>query len=145
MTSNSSCVWEQRWHPLREEWVLFTSHLGGRPWIGDTHAPRKTRRRPTTRPAPCVLATGASGANPPYTGVYWFTNNLRALGGGSQRAGWGRIYQTRPARGTAEVVCSPPDHGKTFVDLSDEETRAVVDLLAERYAVWGPGPRWITS
>ena len=30
----------------------------------------------------------------------------------------------------AEVVCYHPDHGKTFVDLTDEEARAVVDLWA---------------
>ena len=39
MSHDPHIVWEQRWHPLREEWVLFTSHRGGRPWIGDTHPP----------------------------------------------------------------------------------------------------------
>ena len=32
-------TWEQRWHPLREEWVLFTAHRGGRPWLGEVKAP----------------------------------------------------------------------------------------------------------
>jgi hypothetical protein len=26
--------WEERWHPLREEWVIVAAHRQGRPWIG---------------------------------------------------------------------------------------------------------------
>ena len=30
--------WEQRWHPLREEWVIVAGHRQQRPWIGKTVA-----------------------------------------------------------------------------------------------------------
>jgi galactokinase len=29
-------VWEERWHPLREEWVILAAHRQNRPWIGET-------------------------------------------------------------------------------------------------------------
>jgi UDPglucose--hexose-1-phosphate uridylyltransferase len=142
MGSEPPIVWEQRWHPLREEWVLFTSHRGGRPWIGDTHPPREAV--PPAYDPSCALCPGnprLRGANPPYAGVYWFTNDLPCFSTEAPEPPPGdALYQTRPARGTAEVVCYHPDHGKTFVDLTDEETRAVVDLWAERYAVLGARP-----
>ncbi len=28
--------WEQRWHPLREEWVIVAAHRHQRSWTGDT-------------------------------------------------------------------------------------------------------------
>jgi hypothetical protein len=28
--SDRSTLWEQRWHPLRQEWVLYTEHRSGR-------------------------------------------------------------------------------------------------------------------
>jgi len=37
---NSAIVWEQRWHPLREEWVLYTSHRGESPWLGEKKQPQ---------------------------------------------------------------------------------------------------------
>jgi UDPglucose--hexose-1-phosphate uridylyltransferase len=139
MANEPRTVLEQRWHPLREEWVLFTSHRGERPWIGDRH-PTSEVPLPSYDPT-CALCPGNKrihGVNPPYTGVYWFTNDLPCFSAATPDPPRGdELYQTRTAWGTAEVVCYHPDHSKTFVDLSDEETRAVVDLWAERYAVLG--------
>ncbi len=28
-------MWEQRWHPLREEWVIVAAHRQSRPWSGE--------------------------------------------------------------------------------------------------------------
>ena len=28
-------VWEERWHPLGEEWVIVAAHRQNRPWIGE--------------------------------------------------------------------------------------------------------------
>jgi UDPglucose--hexose-1-phosphate uridylyltransferase len=139
MSPDPKVVWEQRWHPLREEWVLFTSHRGGRPWIGETHAPRDAE--PPSYDPTCALCPGNKrirGENPPYTGAYWFTNDLPCFGPDAPTPSDGdALYRTRPARGTAEVVCYHPDHGKTFVDLTDDEARAVVDLWSERYKALG--------
>ncbi len=139
---DSDVVWEQRWHPLREEWVLYTSHRGGRPWVGETVA--KSGERPPAYDPECALCPGnkrLKGSNPAYTGAYWFTNDLPPFGaevGGG--AGGGGLYRTRPALGTAEVVCYHPDHGKTFADLTDEEALAVVRLWRERYVELGRRP-----
>ncbi len=134
-------VWEQRWHPLREEWVLFTSHRGGRPWVGATHVPQE--QRPPGHDPGCALCPGAKRLggveNPRYTGAWWFTNDLPCFGGETGVTG-DDFYRVRPALGTAEVVCYHPDHGKTFVDLSDAEAAAVVDLWTARYRELGARP-----
>ena len=139
MTKDPKPVWEQRWHPLREEWVLFTAHRGGRPWVGDTHPPREAT--PLSYDPACALCPGNKrlhGQNPPYTGVYWFTNDLPCFAPDAlSRPSADELYRTRPAHGTAEVVCYHPDHSKTFVDFTDEECRAVVDLWTERYVALG--------
>lgn len=135
-------VWEQRWHPLREEWVLYTSHRGGRPWIGDTHKPAEVA--PPHYDPTCALCPGnkrVKGENPRYPGVYWFTNDLPCFDHPAAPVTAGDdFYQTRPAQGTAEVVCYSPDHAKTFVDLNDVECGAVVDLWTERYRALGARP-----
>jgi UDPglucose--hexose-1-phosphate uridylyltransferase len=142
MTLESRPVWEQRWHPLREEWVLFTSHRGGRPWVGATH-PSRDEAPPAYDPS-CALCPGnprLHGRNPPYTGVYWFANDLPCFAAEAPAPPPGDdLYQARPARGTAEVVCYHPHHDKQFVDLTDAEARAVVDLWAERSRVLGARP-----
>jgi len=135
----SPVVWQQRWHPLREEWVLFTAHRGGRPWIGDTHKPAAAAV-PGYDPT-CALCPGnrrLHGENPRYPGTYGFTNDLPCFSAEAPApTGGDDFYRTRPATGTAEVVCYSPDHAKTFVDLTDEECQAVVDLWAERTVVLG--------
>lgn len=141
-SSTKPPVWEQRWHPLREEWVLYTAHRGGRPWIGDTHRPAETV--PPSFDPTCALCPGnkrVKGENPRYTGVYWFTNDLPCFANEAPAAPAGDdFYRTRPAQGTAEVVCYSPDHAKTFVDLTDAECAAVVDLWTERYRELGARP-----
>jgi UDPglucose--hexose-1-phosphate uridylyltransferase len=142
MQNDPRPIWEQRWHPLRQKWVLFTAHRGGRPWIGDTHPPR-AEAIPTYDPT-CALCPGNQrlhGRNPPYTGVFWFTNDLPTFAPDAPTPPEGDdFYMTRPAQGTAEVVCYHPDHSKQFVDLTDTETRAVVDLWTERYVTLGARP-----
>jgi UDPglucose--hexose-1-phosphate uridylyltransferase len=135
-------VWQQRWHPLREEWVLYTSHRGGRPWIGDTH-PAGAVAGPSYDPA-CALCPGNArlhGVNPAYPGTYAFTNDLPCFSAVAPVPAAGDdFYRTRPATGTAEVVCYSPDHAKTFVDLTAAECAAVVDLWAERTVALGARP-----
>ncbi len=135
MSSTPALVWEQRWHPFREEWVLYTSHRAGRLWIGDTQKPAETAS-PSYDPT-CALCPGntrLNGTNPPYTGVYGFTNDLPCFSTSTAPAKTEseNLYKTRPASGTAEVVCYHPDHSKTFVDLTDKECAAIVDFWTER-------------
>lgn len=135
-SGDDSPTWEQRWHPLREEWVLFTAHRGGRPWLGETK-PHAAAAAPAYDPT-CALCPGnrrLGGVNPAYAGTFWFTNDLPCFGlDAPARVLGDDLYRVRPAHGTAEVVCYHPDHSKTMVDLTVDETAAVVDLWAERTA-----------
>ncbi len=132
---SAGIVWEQRWHPLREEWVLYTEHRGGRPWIGETKAP-ETEANPSYDPA-CALCPGnerLTGANPAYQGVYWFANDLPPFSDAAPEPSPGDdFYRVRPVRGTSEVICYHPDHAKTFAELSAEGAAAVVEVWRQRY------------
>ena len=75
-------VWEERWHPLREEWVIVAAHRQDRPWIG-----QEVRAAGASVPpyvADCYLCPGnarVSGArNPPYTGTYVLDNDHPSVG-----------------------------------------------------------------
>ena len=48
--------WEQRWHPLREEWVIVAAHRQQRPWTGKTVA-AAAAELPAYDPA-CYLCPG---------------------------------------------------------------------------------------
>lgn len=144
MDKTKVIVWEQRWHPFRGEWVLFTSHRGGRPWIGETKE-NLHKEIPAYDPE-CSLCPGnvrLNGKhNPQYRGVYCFTNDLPCFSNESPHISAGKdpCYSTRPAAGTAEVVCYHPDHNKTLADLDQKQIQAVVDIWAERYEVLGKRP-----
>ncbi len=135
-------IWEQRFHPLRREWVLYTSHRGGRPWIGDTHQ-AATQTPPHYDPT-CALCPGnarVKGENPNYSGVYCFTNDLPTFDTDAPAPAISDdFYRARAVKGTAEVICYSPDHAKTFVDLTDAETRAVVALWKQRTQELGARP-----
>src|SRR5471032_2653134 len=139
MTDSNSLVWEQRWHPLREEWVLFTSHRGGRPWLGEMARPSQDIVSPYD--PTCALCPGnkrLQGENPKYTGAYVFTNDLPCFSTDSpDLASEDELYARRPARGTAEVVCYSPDHSKTFSLLTEQEALNVARLWRERYVELG--------
>jgi UDPglucose--hexose-1-phosphate uridylyltransferase len=138
----AAATWEQRWHPLREEWVLFTAHRGGRPWLGELKPP--TAEAIPSYDATCALCPGnrrLGGTNPDYTGAFWFTNDLPCFGPDAPAvAARDELYRVRPAHGTAEVVCYHPDHARTMVELSADEAAAVVDLWAERTAALAARP-----
>ena len=144
MSNATDLVWEQRWHPLREEWVLFTSHRGGRPWLGEKTLPRE-EVIPAYDPT-CALCPGNPrliGRNPAYTGAYVFTNDLPCFSADSPEImpdENDEMYARRPARGTAEVVCYSPDHSKTFALLTEAEALDVARLWRERFVVLGARP-----
>ena len=75
-------VWEERWHPLREEWVIVAAHRQNRPWSGET----VERAEPPLPPyvADCYLCPGnlrVSGArNPEYESTFVFDNDLPCVG-----------------------------------------------------------------
>jgi UDPglucose--hexose-1-phosphate uridylyltransferase len=127
-------TWELRWHPFRGEWVLFTSHRGTRPWIGDAVAPADA-------PVPADNALGPKGrrigsTNPDYRGVFVFTNDLPVFSPEAPDPTDGDdLYRTARAGGTAEVICYHDDPTRSMADLSDDEVAAVVTTWRERTRV----------
>lgn len=136
--------WEERWHPLREEWVVVAAHRQNRPWSGETleHAANQT---PEYR-ADCYLCPGnkrVSGShNKDYSGVYVFDNDLPCVGANAPvdleiPSG---IYKNRPANGTARVICYSPKHNLSLAEMPKNEIEKVVRMWQAQYAELGNRP-----
>jgi UDPglucose--hexose-1-phosphate uridylyltransferase len=123
-------MWEERWHPLREEWVIVAAHRQSRPWLG-AEVSASTPSAPAFDPA-CYLCPGntrVSGAtNPAYTGTFVFDYDHPCVGVNAPRApaAPAGIYRNRPATGVARVVCYSPRHDVTLAEL---DVARVDDLL----------------
>src|SRR5262249_61514194 len=81
--SSETCMaWEERWHPLRREWVIISSHRNERPWQGE-RVVESERALPAYVPD-CYLCPGnarSSGQrNAGYSGVYVFDNDHPCVG-----------------------------------------------------------------
>jgi UDPglucose--hexose-1-phosphate uridylyltransferase len=126
-------TWELRWHPFRAEWVLFTSHRGGRPWIGEVVADEVVPVPEDNALAP--LGRRLATTNPDYRGVFAFTNDLPVFSPDAPEPSDGDdVYRTRRATGTAEVVCYHHDPTLSLADLDDDEVAAVVTTWRDRTA-----------
>jgi UDPglucose--hexose-1-phosphate uridylyltransferase len=134
-------VWEQRWHPLRREWVVVSSHRNERPWGGERVA--EPARAIPRYVADCYLCPGnprSSGQrNAQYTGVFVFDNDHPCVGPGAPAelppaAG---IYRNRPATGCARVVCFTPRHDLTLAQLTEAEVQSLLQALQAQYRELG--------
>ena len=129
-------MWEERWHPLREEWVIVAAHRQSRPWSGaevGVHTPRP----PAFDPA-CYLCPGnarVSGAvNPRYAGTFVFDNDHPCVGANAPRelTPPSGTYRNRPATGVARVVCYCPRHDATLAELAVESVDALLETWQEQ-------------
>ena len=124
-------VWEERWHPLREEWVIVAAHRQHRPWVGATVAAADTPL-PPYEPA-CYFCPGnarVSGAvNPRYPGIYVFDNDHPCVGADAPREVERppTPYAARRADGVARVICYTPRHDLTLARMPVSEIAALVD------------------
>jgi UDPglucose--hexose-1-phosphate uridylyltransferase len=123
-------MWEERWHPLREEWVIVAAHRQSRPWSG-AEVGGQTPRPPSYDPS-CYLCPGNSRVsglkNPCYTGTFVFDNDHPCVGADAPRelAPGGGIYRNRPATGAARVVCYSPRHDETLAELDVDDVDALL-------------------
>lgn len=137
-------VWEERWHPLREEWVIVAAHRQDRPWVGQTVAGRE-QPLPAYDPD-CYLCPGntrVSGArNPPYDRTYVFDNDLPCVGvdAPADPAPPPGIYRNRPARGIARVVCYSPLHNTTLAELETARIGELLRCWQDQYVELGGRP-----
>jgi UDPglucose--hexose-1-phosphate uridylyltransferase len=136
--------WEERWHPLREEWVIVAAHRQNRPWSGET-VKRDEAPIPEYDPT-CYLCPGntrVSGRqNPDYTGAYVFDNDLPCVGpdAPAEPPRPTCINRVRPATGIARVVCYSPKHNLTLAEMDLPAVEQVVATWQQQYRDLGNRP-----
>src|SRR5215510_417462 len=130
-------TWEERWHPLREEWVIIAAHRQDRPWNGET----LTNHRPEL-PAyvsDCYLCPGnprVSGKlNDNYTSTFVFDNDHPCVG---ESAPTGleqpqAPYKNQSARGIARIVCYSPRHNLSLAQLEAPEIENLLNVWQDQY------------
>jgi UDPglucose--hexose-1-phosphate uridylyltransferase len=129
-------TWEERWHPLREEWVIIAAHRQGRPWMGQTVGAREERI--SAYLPECYLCPGnvrVSGVvNPDYTGVYVFDNDHPCVGPDAPPvpAQPPPPYRSRRADGLARVICYAPRHDLTVAEMRVAEIGALVQTWQQQ-------------
>ena len=124
---------------LTGEWLLVSPHRAQRPWQGEA-APPPALRPPAHDPA-CHLCPGNTRAtgevNPAYSGTFVFQNDFAALldegGHGAPHA----LFESRPARGEARVICFAPDHGASLARLDAPALARVIDCWCDQSAQLG--------
>ena len=123
--------WEQRWHPLREEWVIVSAHRQDRPWIGE-RLEDPAAAIPSYDPD-CTFCPGnkrVSGErNPVYESTFVFDNDHPCVGRDApiDLAPPVPPNRIRPATGISRVVCFSPKHNLTLAEMTPE---AAEDLMA---------------
>ena len=130
-------IWEQRWHPLREEWVIIAAHRQDRPWTGETVQKQK-EELPVYDPT-CYLCPGnsrISGAkNPDYKQTFVFDNDHACVSWEAPNVTVKTrgIYKQKPAHGIARVVCYSPKHNVTLAELKVEEIVTLLKVWQDQY------------
>jgi len=137
-------TFEQRWHPLREEWVVIAAHRQDRPWRGE-EAHLGDKPRPAYDPS-CYLCPGnkrVSGKeNPRYTGIFVFDNDhpCVAMDAPTALERPPGFYRNCPARGVARVLCYTPRHDLSLAELELEEVVALLKAWQQQYVELGSLP-----
>jgi len=130
-------TWEQRWHPLREEWVIVAAHRQTRPWIGKTVEHQEAALADYL--PDCYLCPGnarVSGKrNAHYTSTFVFDNDHPCVGSDAPPdvAAPKGIYRNRPAIGVSRVVCYSPKHNLTLAHLEVFEIAELLRVWREQY------------
>jgi UDPglucose--hexose-1-phosphate uridylyltransferase len=127
--THTSGTWEERWHPLREEWVIVAAHRQSRPWIGQTVAASELHIPHYVED--CYLCPGNARVggtqNPNYTGVFVFDNDHPCVGPDAPEfAPPPAPYRARRADGLARVICYDPRHDRTVAEMDVAQIGAIV-------------------
>ena len=137
---SDTMIWEERWHPLREEWVIVAAHRQDRPWSGE-----RVHHDGGARPAyvaDCYLCPGnarVSGAvNPEYDGIFVFDNDHPCVGSDAPTPPIiPTPYRNRPAQGVARVVCYSPRHDLSLAQLKISEIEELITAWQREYVNLG--------
>lgn len=129
-------IWEERWHPLREEWLIVAAHRQSRPWIGETIT--TTPIQPPVYLDDCYLCPGntriSGQCNPTYNKVYVFDNDHPSVGEEAPTLlePPPLPYHNRPATGVARVMCYSPRHDLTMPRLSLHNITNVIEVWQQQ-------------
>ena len=135
--NNRHAVWEERWHPLREEWVIIAAHRQDRPWSGEI-VEREEKPLPNYV-EDCYLCPGnariSGEINPQYKGVFVFDNDHPCVGMNApvDLEPTPGVYRNRPARGIARVVCYSPRHDLSLSQLDSSEIENLLGAWQAEY------------
>jgi UDPglucose--hexose-1-phosphate uridylyltransferase len=130
-------TWEERWHPLREEWVIVAAHRQDRPWQGEI-VTQPDAKLPAYL-SDCYLCptnTRVSGErNPDYTSTLVFDNDHPCVGPDApvELTSAVGLYRNQPARGISRVVCYSPKHNLTLAELEVPEIKNLLSVWQEQY------------
>ena len=126
--------WEKRWHPLRQEWVVYAAHRNSRPWTGErVESVKKTASYDES----CYLCPGnqriGGKINPAYQGVHVFENDHPVVGFNAPKIddclSEGSIRKVESAVGVAKVICYHPRHDLSLATMPFDVTREVFDAF----------------
>lgn len=137
-------TWEERWHPLREEWIIVAAHRQDRPWSGAVIEHEQEKLPEYV--ADCYLCPGNSRVsgkvNPNYTQTFVFDNDHPSVSfdAPSNIARPTGIYRNQPARGIARVVCYSPKHNLTLSELELDEVTNLLGVWQDQYLELGDRP-----
>jgi UDPglucose--hexose-1-phosphate uridylyltransferase len=122
--------WEQRYHPLRQEWIIYSAHRNTRPWQG---AMERGPAQSQAYDPDCYLCPGNArvlgAVNPAYTDVFVFDNDHPVVGMQAPEVSETQgIFMKKRAHGIARVVCYDPRHNVTMADLTDGQVTKVLEV-----------------
>jgi UDPglucose--hexose-1-phosphate uridylyltransferase len=127
--------WHKRWHPLREEWIVYSAHRNSRPWQGAELISPKSA--PSYDPQ-CYLCPGNKRihgqANPSYRDVYIFDNDHPVVGSQAplvKDISGEELYRKSSALGRARVVCYDPRHNVTLSQMKTTDVVRVFDAFRD--------------
>lgn len=139
--------WEQRWHPLRRQWVVIAAHRNARPWSGQ-QLDEEQRGESLPRYDPqCYLCPGnkrVNGAvNPAYEDVYVFDNDHPCVSPEAPAISGAAVppYVHAPATGISRVVCYHPRHDLRLAQLPLNNVTALLAAWQQQYRDLGDRPQ----
>ena len=137
-------VWEQRWHPLREEWVIVAAHRQARPWSGSTVEQQAVELPEYVED--CYLCPGNARVhgkqNPDYPDVFVFENDhpCVSFAAPAELEPVEGVFRNRPAHGIARVVCYSPKHNVSLSQLGNREVEKLLQTWQQQYVELGSHP-----
>ncbi len=135
---------EERWHPLRREWVIVSSGRNNRPWLGQVVD--GVERDIPSYVADCYLCPGNARVggheNPRYESVFVFDNDHPCVSPSAPlpEPTSSRLFVNCRADGVARVVCYTPRHDSTLAELPHAAVVELLRTLQSQYRELGARP-----